>query len=72
MAYNVCLLNERMNVDWAIEPSSCLEPKVGVKGLEAATPTTVTKVFRDTVQTHGTRSALHLKRPVNVSIGNYL
>ena len=61
-----------MNVDWTIEPSSYLEPKVGSEGQAASTPITVTKVFRDTVQTHGTRPALHLKRPVNVSIGNYL
>eukprot|EP01006_Ploeotia_vitrea_P029919 TRINITY_DN62381_c0_g2_i1.p1 TRINITY_DN62381_c0_g2~~TRINITY_DN62381_c0_g2_i1.p1 ORF type:complete len:650 (+),score=8.69 TRINITY_DN62381_c0_g2_i1:69-2018(+) len=54
-----------MNSSYAIEPNAYLEPQVGSTGQAATRPLTVTEVFRSTVEKHGDRPCLHLKRPVD-------
>ena len=55
-----------MNTLWTTEPDAYLEPKLTESGAGAITPKTCIQVFQETVAKHGTRPALHLKRPVNV------
>eukprot|EP01041_Mallomonas_annulata_P003978 gene3978-7922_t len=57
-----------MNSVWTTEPNGYLEPRVTRSGAGSITPTTVLEVFKNVVTKHGSRPALHLKRPVNGEI----
>ncbi len=53
---------------WVSEPDDVLPPQIGQTGFAAIPPRTVVEVFRATVEKHGDKKALFLKRTVNVSV----
>ena len=59
-----------MSIHSCTEPTGYIEPKVTKEGQASIAPKTVGQTFAETVSKHGSRPALHLKRPVNVSCGH--
>ena len=52
-------------IHWVTGPNEVLEPKLHPSGFGALPPITVAEVLRQTVEKHGDKRAMCLKRPVN-------
>jgi long-chain-fatty-acid--CoA ligase ACSBG len=63
---NVCrMFAETRSEHWVTEPHQLVNIKLTESGFGAREPTTVIRILKSTVQNHGTRPALCLKRPVD-------
>lgn len=57
-----------MSAFWTTEPDGYVEPQLTKSGQASIPAKTVIQVFQETVAKHGNRPAMHVKRPVNVSL----